>query len=149
MSRFCQHCGNELSETDTFCQRCGTNCNPTTSSATPVAPVGQSGFEQNNNNYQQPYQQSQQSMVPEMTTGQWVGTYILCTFFGIISIILCIVWGFTDNNTKTAKKNFCRAMLIINVIGFVLGIIFVSIFFAIVASSGDDIMEFIRDMINS
>lgn len=147
MSRFCQHCGNELAEKDTFCQRCGTNCNSNTgteATAAPVAPVAQTAYDQNS--YQQPYQQPQQAMVPEMTTGQWVGTYLLCTLFGIISIILCIVWGFTDNNTKSAKKNFCRAMLIINIIGFVLGIIVVCIVFAAIAASGNDFEYFIREL---
>ena len=137
MSRFCQHCGNELAANETFCQRCGTNCN----SNSAAAPAPQQ------NTYQQPYQ-VQQNTVPEMTTGQWVGTYILCTWFGIISIILCIVWGFADNGPKTAKKNFCRAMLIINIIGIVIGIIFGAIFFGVLATAGDDIFDALRRALN-
>lgn len=44
-----------------------------------------------------------------MTLGQWVGTIILTTWFGIISLILCIVWG-VSSDTPINKKRYCQAM---------------------------------------
>lgn len=62
-----------------------------------------------------------------MTLGQWVGTIILTTWFGIISLILCIVWG-VSSDTPINKKRYCQAMIIIQAIGLAVGIIFAIVF---------------------
>lgn len=62
-----------------------------------------------------------------MTMGQWVGTIILTTWFGIISLILCIVWG-VSSDTPVTKKHYCQAMIVIQAIGFAVGIIFAIVF---------------------
>ncbi|HBH95102.1 MAG TPA: hypothetical protein DDX91_05070 [Ruminococcaceae bacterium] len=63
-----------------------------------------------------------------MTVGNWLATIIL-TSLGIIGIILLFVWGFSDN-VPTAKKNYCRAMLIMQAIALGLVILFVIILIA-------------------
>ena len=70
----------------------------------------------------------------EMTLGQWVGTVICCTWFGIISLILSIVWG-VSSTTPIAKKRYCQAMIIIQAIGIVASIIFYIVFFTIIAAA--------------
>lgn len=47
----------------------------------------------------------------DMSVGQWVGTCLLGSCLGIISLILLFVWAFGD--TPQPKKNYARAMLII------------------------------------
>ena len=68
----------------------------------------------------------------DMTLGQWVGTIILTTWFGIVSLILCIVWG-VSNDTPITKKRYCQAMIIINCIGIAASIIFTIVFASIMA----------------
>lgn len=68
----------------------------------------------------------------DMTLGQWVGTIILTTWFGIVSLILCIVWG-VSNDTPINKKRYCQAMIIINCIGIAASIIFTIVFASIMA----------------
>lgn len=69
----------------------------------------------------------------ELTLGQWVGTILLCTMLGLISIILCIVWA-VGNDVPIAKKRYCQAMLIVYAISFAIGILFSIIFGAIIGS---------------
>ena len=72
-----------------------------------------------------------------MTVGNWVATIIL-TSLGIIGLILLFVWGFSYNVPK-AKKNYCRAMLIMLAIAVGLIIIFMIILSAAGASILDSI----------
>lgn len=81
----------------------------------------------------------------EMTLGQWVGTVICCTWFGIISLILSIVWA-VGADTPIAKKRYCQAMIILQCIGIALTIIFYIVFFAILASAGSSFADFIEAM---
>lgn len=60
--------------------------------------------------YQYPPQP--QPEVEKMTMGQWVGTILLSTCLGIISVIMLIVWGFS-NDAKEPRKSFARAMLVV------------------------------------
>lgn len=75
-----------------------------------------------------------------MTLGQWVGTIILTTWFGIISLILCIVWG-VSADTPINKKRYCQAMIIIQAISIVLSIIMVIICSAFIAGIGDAVIN--------
>lgn len=146
MSRQCPNCGNFLLENERFCTRCGANINDT---AQP-APEQPAAYQQQPNNnvppvppYTAPQPQPQaqpqynynytyNQQVPQekpMTTGQWVGTIIVTTWFGIISLIITLVWAFSDS-TNTSKKNYCRAVLIIDLIGVGLCILTLLILFA-------------------
>lgn len=61
------------------------------------------------------------STTENMTVSQWVGTYILGNCLSIISLIFLLCWAFGD--TPQPKKNYARAMLIIQVVLFGLSII--------------------------
>lgn len=50
-----------------------------------------------------------------MSTGEWFLTIVVCTFFGIISLILNIIWGF-GTTTPEPKRSFCRAMFYVSLI---------------------------------
>ncbi len=77
---------------------------------------------------------------PPMTLGQWVGTIILTTWFGIISLILCIVWG-VSSDTPINKKRYCQAMIIIQAISLAVGIIFAIVFAVSMVGIGNSIAD--------
>lgn len=147
MSKTCQNCGNLFEDNTNVCPRCGMQY----IEAQPSAPMSGNNY---SNQYQQPYVQNQYQQnyqqpsfqqnynyaAPSdqsMTLGSWVGTVLLTHLFGIISIILLFVWGFSDS-TPPAKKNYCRAMLIFE--GIAIGIVILMfIFFAAVGFSMADI----------
>ena len=81
----------------------------------------------------------------EMTLGQWVGTVICCTWFGIISLILSIVWA-VSADTPIAKKRYCQAMIIIQCISIALVIVFYIVFFAILGAAGNSFSDFLSEM---
>ena len=150
MSKTCHNCNNVFDDGYNICPRCGMQY------IEPEQPIpGQ--FQQPNNGqygapvygqqpYNQPYGQPVAPVYPAapaeqpMTVGQWVGTILLTTCLGTISLILLLVWAFS-NTTPTAKKNYCRGMLIVDAIGIVLGIIFMIIFFALMAETGGSFFE--------
>ena len=92
-----------------------------------------------------------QGGVPQqaMTTGQWIGTILLCTCLGIISFILNIVWGFSSS-TPEPKRGFCRGMffaeLILMGVSIIVGIIIVAVFLPtitnLVSNSGLHLYDF-------
>lgn len=57
-----------------------------------------------------------------MSTGEWVLTIIVCSFFGIISLILNIVWGF-GSDTPEPKRTYCRASFYVSLVSTILGVI--------------------------
>lgn len=61
-----------------------------------------------------------------LSTGEWFLTIAVCTFFGGVSLILNIIWGF-GATTPEPKRSFCRAMLIVNIVSMVLSFFFVMI----------------------
>lgn len=100
---------------------------------TPINNYGSSNAQQFNNNVQ-PVNDT------PMTLGQWVGTIILTTWFGLISLILCIVWG-VSADTPINKKRYCQAMIIIQAIGLVVGIIFAIVFTVSMMSLGTSLVD--------
>lgn len=133
-----------------ICSRCGTqyialqNSQPEqASSGGYQQPQFQQPYQQQYQQYQQPYGQPYQMpnqpyaapMEKPMGVGSWVGTILLTSMFGIISLVLLFVWGF-GNDVPIAKKNYCRAMLIIQLIMTVLAIVLLILFAVIFASSG-------------
>ena len=131
-----------------ICSRCGTQYIALQGAQNEQA-SNSGGYQQPQ--YQQPYQQqyqqpygqpyqmpNQQYAAPvekPMGVGSWVGTILLTSMFGIISLVLLFVWGF-GNDVPIAKKNYCRAMLIIELIATVLAIIFLVVFAVLFANSG-------------
>lgn len=92
-------------------------------------------------NYNAPAQQNQQ----EMSLGQWVGTIILTTWFGLISIILTAVWAF-GSSAPVAKKRYCQALFIFQIIGVVFTIIFTVSLISYVSTHMYDIEQFIEQL---
>lgn len=97
-----------------------------------------------NNPYQQPqyqptnaYQPQTPSYQPELeepvSLGDWIGSLLLFSFVPCVGLIICIVWAFSKN-TKKSKANFCKAYLIVTLIGIVLSVIMVAVYVAMFAS---------------
>lgn len=150
MSKTCTNCGSLMDDDANICSRCGTQY-IALQGAQPAADAG--GYQQPQQmppyqqqqqyqqyqqpygqGYQQPYQQYSAAEKP-MGVGSWVGTILLTTCLGLISLILLFVWGFS-NDVPIAKKNYCRAMLIVELIAVGVSILFLIIFVAIFANSG-------------
>lgn len=124
---FCTQCGQQ--NTDSFCSRCG--------AAKPVAPdQGQAAPQYT---YQapppppppayqpaQPYQ-PQYAYPPQpkpdstVTLGEWIITLIVFAI-PLVGFIMMLVWAF-GSDTKPSKANFCKASLIMMLIGVAIGII--------------------------
>ncbi|MCM1298229.1 MAG: hypothetical protein NC203_03270 [Firmicutes bacterium] len=133
MSKTCKNCGNTFEDHINICPRCGMQYvenagMPEQSYQQPYQGQGYNQPAYGQPQYQQPIMNQPVQEQP-MTLGQWLGTILLTTMLGTISIILLFVWGFSST-TPTNKKNYCRAMLIVNAIGIVISIIFMAIFFA-------------------
>ena len=155
MAKRCTRCGNFLMDDERFCTRCGENVsnvmpeasfNPQDNAfgrndgyTSPTAPAP-APYTQNYNTYAQPaYRPAEE----EMSLGKWVLTIIVTTFFGIISLIFLFVWGFGDG--PTSRKNYCKAMLIVELISIGLAILMMFVFMGIFASSMSQILEEIRE----
>lgn len=139
MERLCGRCGSLVSGNVKFCPMCGEFLTGAVDlgkeDVMPPVQQQQQNYEvQQNYGYSAPQYGNNNNLIRNtrqnqtMTTGQWVGTIILCTMLGIISMILNIIWGF-GSDTPEPKRSFCRAMLIMNIVGYVL-VIFVGILFA-------------------
>ena len=123
-----------------FCPNCGENSQSEV--VTPPAPAPQ----QNQQQYYQQQNQQQQNQqytygqpgaapqyVPqqqeEMSLGKWVWTIIATSFFGLISLIVCLVWAFGDG--PESRKKYCKAYLIVMLISIALAIIMMMVFGAL------------------
>lgn len=70
-----------------------------------------------------------------MSLGEWVITLIVM-LIPCVNIIMMFVWGFGNGNEN--RKNFCKANLIVTVIGTVLAFIaYATIFASLMASLGN------------
>lgn len=160
MSKTCQNCGNIFEDDVNICPRCGTQYIAIQSVQPEQTDNG--GYAQ----YQQPQPQPQpqygqyqqpQYMPPQqpyqppaeqpMGVGAWLGTILLTSLFGIISLVLLFVWAF-GTDVPTAKRNYCRAMLILELIGVVLSIGIILLLVFVFANSGvwDEIMKAIQNI---
>lgn len=152
MERLCEKCGSLVSGDVKFCPNCGEPLKGAVDlGKTEDMPPVQSGYG-NQTNYveQQSYGYSApqygQNIAPSsnpqsqtMTTGQWIGTIILCTWFGLISFILNIVWAF-GSTTPEPKRSFCRALFIMEIIAMALSTIMAII---ILVAFKDNLNEFL------
>ena len=146
MERFCSKCGNLVTGDGKFCPQCGAEMESAVNLDKPVSdpvpenpyvqppiqPQQPAGYSSTSNyaampNYPQSANVNNSVNGAEMTTKQWVGTIVLTTFFGLISIILCFVWAFSDGNET--RKRYCRGMLIAQAIMLGVIILFYIIFF--------------------
>lgn len=151
MSKTCKNCGNTFEDHMNICPRCGMQyvADPTPQYTAPPydntnqpqnqyaqpGTYNQQGYQQQAYGqpvYQQPAYRPYSAANEEMTVGNWVATIIL-TNLSFIGLILLFVWGFSDN-VPTAKKNYCRAMLIMQAITLGLIIILMIILSAAGAS---------------
>ncbi|MDE6728604.1 MAG: hypothetical protein K2J80_11805 [Oscillospiraceae bacterium] len=139
MERFCDECGSLVNGNVEFCPVCGAFMKSAVDlgksapdiPARPAAPTqtgfgfgspSGSGVGQNAGygapQYGQNITQST-SATEVMSMGQWVGIIIACTFLGIVSLILNIIWGFS-NTTPEPRRSYCRAMIVINILSYLL-----------------------------
>lgn len=144
MERLCDDCGSLVNGNVEFCPVCGAFMKSAVDlgksapdiPARPASPIppAQTGFGfgfgstgganigQNSGFGTPQYGRNTTQSTPAtetMSMGQWVGIIIACTFLGIVSIILNIIWGFS-NTTPEPRKSYCRAMLVINFISYFL-----------------------------
>lgn len=131
MERFCENCHSLVNGEVKFCPMCGS---PMKSAVDldkrddPIQPdfgsneIRASGYAAPQyGEGHSPY--GQYNVPPQMlTTEQWLGTIILCSCLGIISVILNVIWGYCSD-VPEPKRSFSRAMLIVNIISTVLGIV--------------------------
>ena len=156
MAKRCTRCGNFLMDDERFCTKCGENVSNIPPEGAPQ-PGPDNSFGRNDG-YSSPYTQTstpnpgytpyaqpsyQQYAQDEMSLGKWVGTIVVTTFFGIISLIFLFVWGFGDG--PECRRRYCKAMLIADLIGLGVGIIAMMIFFAVI---GGAIQSSLADYIN-
>lgn len=151
MAKRCTRCGNFLMDDERFCTRCGENVanippeggsqyvsgNPQQPGAQYVNTTGQPAPQAPVYNYAPPPVQQQE----EMSLGKWVLTIIVTTWFSFISLIFLFVWGFGDG--PESRKRYCKAMLIIEAISLVLGIILSIAFAGIFAAIGSSLIDYI------
>lgn len=69
-----------------------------------------------------------------VSLGDWIGTLLLFNLVPCVGLIICIVWAFSKD-TKTSKKNFCRAYLIIYAVTLVLIIALYAVLIGVFASA--------------
>lgn len=157
MSKTCNNCGNILDDNANICPRCGTqyiNFQDAPAEQTDYnyqQSNYNAGYQQQQSSYQQPYQQPHQqydsSAEKPMSVGSWVGTILLTTCLGIISLILLFVWGF-GSDVPIAKKNYCRAMLIVELIAIGVIIILAIILGVLIANGVGNLDNFWSSFIN-
>ena len=105
--KYCQHCGEQLSDDATFCGKCGQICD---------GEYAQTNFGPNQYNQTNQYQQNPEAV--KSLRGTIVGV-IMGVFLGLIGLILCLIMG--DAKCK-------KACIISFAISFVLSIIATIIF---------------------
>ncbi len=160
MERVCPKCGTLVSGDGAFCPECGNalgsavdlNKPQSVEQPQPVPvnipqnningqPMGQPGYipqAQYYNNVPAPEYQE------HMSVGSWVGTIILTSALGLISIILLFVWAF-GGSTPQPKKNYCRAVLIFDLIAVILSVIAFVIIMCVVGWNFERLADMIEE----
>ena len=149
---YCPNCGKQNPDDAKFCESCGA---PTAAAETPKAapppppppppqqPVYNQPPVQQYAPPQQTYYPPQQTYnaaaggAPVMSVGSYIGTMLLSAI-PLVGFILLLVWAF-GSDTNPNKKNFCRAYLILMLIGVVLSIIFAGVLGGIISNLINDI----------
>ena len=153
MAKRCTKCGNFMMEDERFCPNCGENTQLPPDAVMPAVnpseqPQQNYGYAQQQYNSVPPqYAAPQPAAQEEMTVKKWVGTIVITTFFGLISLIFLLIWAFGDG--PESRKRYCKAMLITMLISIGVGIILSMLFFTIFAAVlGDKIPEIIKEFEN-
>ena len=155
-------------EDERFCPNCGENSQLPPDAVMPAVnpseqPQQSYGYaQQQYNGYNQQqyngYNQQQYNAAPqyaapqsapqdEMSVKQWVGTIVVTTFFGLISLIFLFIWGFGEG--PESRKRYCKAMLITMLIGIGVSIILTMLFFTVFAAAFSSVMpEIMREFEN-
>lgn len=152
MAKRCTRCGNFLMDDERFCTRCGENVSNVPPQNTQYAQGTPQQSSYPNASGQTPQQQYTYAPPPpvmgpvaqqeEMSLGKWVGTIIVTTFFGLISLIFLFVWGFGDG--PESRKRYCKAMLIVEAISIGLAIILMIVFGGIIGIMGSALSDYIQ-----
>lgn len=149
MAKRCTKCGNFMMEDERFCPNCGENAQLPPDAVVPAAPVEMP--QQNYNSAPQygsapqynapPQYSAPQYIMPqeEMSLKKWVGTIVVTTFFGIISLIFLFIWGFGEG--PESRKRYCKAMLITMLISLGVGILMWIILSAVLFGSVSALMS--------
>lgn len=161
MERFCEKCGSFVNGDVKFCPTCGAPMKGAVDlgkngdimpQAQPVqsAQSAQPVYTSNTNmGYSTPqYGQSiNPSAAPtqQMTTGQWMGTIILCSIFGIVSVVLTAVWAF-GSSTPEPKRSFCKGYFFVQLIFLAISTIIGIAVVIFIMSNVDNIMEFLEEI---
>lgn len=129
MSKICTNCNNAFDDSMNICPYCGAQFG--VNSAQPAQSYQQNAYPVQG--YQQTYygQPVQYPVYPnnqeQMTIGNWLATIILTNLFFPLDIIMLFVWGF-GSSVPSAKKNYCRAMLILRAIAVGLVVLLIILF---------------------
>lgn len=160
MERFCDRCGSIVSGEVKFCPSCGSPMQSAvdlnkTEDIMPQAQQTQMinqpvqpnyGYNPNMNmgygapQYGQSYNPNN-APAATMTTGQWIGTILLCTCFGLISFILTAVWAF-GSDTPEPKRGFCKGYFFAQLIFMAISTLMAIIIFIVLGFSIDKIIRF-------
>lgn len=162
-TQYCQSCGSALDAGSTFCSNCGKSAMVTpeqpsrpiqnssqsysapSSTYTAPQPQPQPTYQTVPPNYQAGYQASNQQALAidkPLSIMDYIVMFIVMSL-PLVGFIMTLVWAF-GSDTNTNKKNYCRAYLILTLIGIGL-VILMAIFFGALlipfftelASSGD------------
>lgn len=110
---FCPFCGTNNDDYASICATCGADLNSNQPASQPV--------QQPQAAYQQPVQQPAPVANEAVSVGQWIGSLLLWCI-PIAGFVLSIVWAFSKG-TNPSKRNFFRAMLILDLIAVVICVI--------------------------
>ncbi len=123
---FCPFCGATNNENTAFCVNCGADLSENQNSQQPVQQTVQQPAQ-----YQAPQVDQPPVTNETVTVGQWMLTLFLL-IIPVANIILTFVWAFSKG-VKPSKRNFCKAMLVFELIGIIVGVVAV---LSIIAVSG-------------
>ncbi len=154
MERFCEKCGSFVNGDVKFCPTCGAPMKSAvdlgkSEDIMPQAQPVQPNYTTPNMGYGAP--QYGQSINPSaaptqnMTTGQWIGTILLCSCFGLISFILTAVWAF-GSTTPEPKRGFCKGYFIVQLILIGISIIIGIITFTFIMANINEFTDFFEKL---
>lgn len=153
MERFCESCGSLINGNVKFCPTCGAPLKSAVDLGKGEDIMPQSQPMQPNYNmntgygapqYGQPINTSANASAQTMTTGQWIGTILLCSCFGVISFILTAVWAF-GSTTPEPKRGFCKGYFFVQLILMGVSVVFAIIFFTFFMGNIDKFIEFFEE----
>lgn len=160
-TQYCQSCGSALDAGSTFCSNCGKSTMVTPEQPSQPAQNSSQSYSAPSSAYAAPQPQPQpvcQTVPPNYQAGYQASNqqalaidkplsimdYIIMFIvmsLPVVGFIMTLVWAF-GSDTNTNKKNYCRAYLIMTLIGIGL-VILMSIFF------GAILFPIITDMMSS